>query len=155
MYQGSFDRFHYSDGILYGMFHEARGRQIVLNMSFVSSLEEIAELPEEDNCGSKVEPPYWLEGFGVWSGERPTSITITIAAPASRYYAKQTWHEDQQDAWEGENLIRTFPGIPSPELSRRILSLGRYVVRVEPASVLEDIACDVNALRTLVNRGAE
>ena len=154
-YQGTFDRFHYSDGILYGMFHEVQGRHIVLNMSFVSSLEELAELPEEDASISQAEQPYWLEGFGVWSGEKPTTISITIAAPASRYYAKQTWHDDQQDTWEGGNLIRTFPGIPSPELSRRILSLGRYVVGVEPASVLDDIVCDVDSLQLLVqNRGS-
>lgn len=151
-YYGTFDRLHYSDGILYGMLHEHTGRQIVLNISFIKSLEEIEALPkgDETNKISESAEPYWLEGFGVWSGAKPLSISIVIKAPASRYYAEQVWHADQVDEWHGENLKRTFPGIPSPELSRRILSLGRFVISVEPPEVLELIAEDVVRLTTLI-----
>ena len=151
-YHGTFERLHYSDGILYGMLHEHTGRQIVLNISFIKSLQEVDTLPEcaEEQNPSENTEPYWLEGFGVWSGTKPLSISIVINAPASRYYSEQIWHAEQVDEWHGDNLRRTFPGIPSPELSRRILSLGRFVGSVEPPEVLKLIEQDVAKLVTLI-----
>ncbi len=150
-YIGIFQRFHFQDGILYAMFDEHRGRQLVFNVSFIKTVRELQELPAKQEGESDVQPskPYWLEGFGIWSGAKPEIIEITIAPPASRYFAAQSWHPDQEDVWDGENLVRRFPGIPSPELNRRILSLGRYVVSVSPPSVLEQLKVDVEQLGLL------
>lgn len=150
-YRGRLQRLHFQDGILYAMFEEHSGRQLVFNVSFIKDIKELHDLPVGDVSAVKSEPInlYWLEGFGVWSGAKPEMIEITIAAPASRYFAAQSWHADQEDRWEGENLIRRFPGIPSPELSRRVLSLGRYVLSVKPESVLEQITSDVEQLGKL------
>jgi predicted DNA-binding transcriptional regulator YafY len=150
-YGGMFERLHFSDGILYAMFRDQRERQLVLNVSFIKDIEEVAELPtlppdEEVEAPSK---PYWLEGFGIWSGKKPETIELTIASPASRYYAAQTWHVDQEDSWDGDKLIRRFPGIASPELTRRVLSLGRFVISVKPESILEQMKEDVAHLMTL------
>jgi predicted DNA-binding transcriptional regulator YafY len=150
-YSGLFQRLHFSDGILYAMFDDHKGRQIVLNVSFIKSIEEVDALPEKQDQETTAAPlrPYWLEGFGVWSGEKPIMIEITISAPASRYYAAQVWHTEQEDEWDGDNLIRRFPGIPSPELNRRILSLGRFVVSVKPESIFQELALDVKHLQSL------
>jgi predicted DNA-binding transcriptional regulator YafY len=150
-YTGLFQRLHFSDGILYAMFDDHKGRQIVLNVSFIKSIEEVDTLPEKEDKQTAVGPakPHWLEGFGVWSGEKPSTIEITISAPASRYYAAQVWHAEQEDRWDGDNLIRRFPGIPSPELNRRILSLGRFVVSVKPESIFQELAQDVKHLQAL------
>ena len=148
VYRGIFQRLHFQDGILYAMFEEHTGRQMVLNVSFVKEIDEITDLPPRDPSAEPVKTsnPYWLEGFGVWSGAKPEMIEIVIAPPASRYFAAQSWHIDQEDSWDGENLVRRFPGIPSPELSRRVLSLGRYVVSVKPESVVAQLATDVEQL---------
>lgn len=153
-YQGRFERFHFSDGILYALFAEYSGRQMVLNVSFMKTIEELDSLPAKSNGAAESAQPkaYWLEGFGVWSGVKPMTIEISISAPASRYYAAQTWHSDQEDSWEGETLIRKFPGVPSPELFRRILSLGQYVKAVKPESILDDLTADVEHLATLCAR---
>ena len=45
--------------------------------------------------------------------------------------------------------MRRFPGIPSPELNRRILSLGRFVLSVKPESIVEQLVADVTHLQTL------
>jgi predicted DNA-binding transcriptional regulator YafY len=150
-YMGLFQRLHFSDGILYAMFDDHKGRQIVLNVSFIKSLEEIESLPARSGQETPVatSKPHWLEGFGVWSGEKPSVIEITISAPASRYYAAQVWHAEQEDQWDGDNLTRRFPGIPSPELNRRILSLGRFVVSVKPESIVQELAQDVKHLQSL------
>jgi len=150
-YQGLFRHLHLSDGILYAMFDDQRGRQLVMNASFMKEIREIDGVPvdtakESDKQSSR---PYWLEGFGVWSGAKPETIEIVIGAPASRYYAAQTWHPEQEDSWQGESLVRRFPGIPSPELNRRILSLGRFVLSVKPESIVEQLVADVNHLQTL------
>jgi hypothetical protein len=133
------------------MFDEYRGRQLVFNVSFIKGVRELQELPNKTAAESAVgsSRPYWLEGFGIWSGTKPENIEITIAPPASRYFAAQSWHPDQEDVWDGENLVRSFPGIPSPELNRRILSLGRHVVSVQPPSVLEQLRVDVKHLGLL------
>jgi len=150
-YQGLFKRLHFSDGILYAMFEDSQGRSLVMNVSFMREIHEIDTLPERTTAadGDRPKSPHWLEGFGVWSGAKPETIEITISAPASRYYAAQTWHPDQEDVWEGDNLVRRFPAIPSPELNRRILSLGRFVVSVKPALILEQLRADVTHLGAL------
>jgi predicted DNA-binding transcriptional regulator YafY len=150
-YEGLFRRMHLSDGILYAMFEDQRGRQLVLNVSFIKQIREIPEVRMQavpDAAASNARP-HWLEGFGVWSGTKPETIEVKIGAPASRYYVAQVWHPDQEDSWEGEVLVRRFPGIPSPELNRRILSLGRFVLSVSPDAVREQLRADVKHLQTL------
>lgn len=144
-YMGRFGRFHFSDGILYALFEEYTGRHLVINVSFIKEVEQIDSLPAPPADAKTNQAPktYWLEGFGVWSGVKPIPIEISISAPASRYYAAQTWHPDQEDRWEGDVLVRSFPGIPSPELNRRILSLGQYVKQVRPEAILNGLANDV------------
>ncbi len=151
-YVGTFERLHYSDGILYALFDDCRKRRIVLNVSFIRDIREVPELPPKADAVPSPGPAkeYWLEGYGVWSGAKPETIEIAIGAPASRYYAAQTWHSDQEDTWDGDTLIRRFPGIPSPELARRVLSLGRYVLRIRPDTVLELVREDVETLAGLV-----
>jgi predicted DNA-binding transcriptional regulator YafY len=153
-YQGRFDRFHFSDGILYSLFEDYKGRQMVLNVSFMKEIVEVDSLPPRpaDAVASGPSKAYWLEGFGVWSGVKPITIEISISAPASRYYAAQTWHPDQEDSWDGDTLIRRFPGAPSPELNRRILSLGQYVKDVKPEGILDDLNADVSHLASLCAR---
>lgn len=154
-YQGIFRHLHLSDGILYAMFEDQRGRQLVMNVSFVKQIHEIDEVKTEKGFESEQHsrPPHWLEGFGVWSGAKPETIEIRLGAPASRYYAAQTWHPDQEDSWDGEVLVRKFPGIPSPELNRRILSLGRFVLSVKPEAILEQLRADVSHLQVLCESG--
>ena len=150
-YGGVFERLHFSDGNLYAMFKDQRERHLVLNVSFIKEITEVSQLPALPE-GVVKEPssnPHWLEGFGVWSGSKPETIEIKIASPASRYYAAQSWHADQEDAWEGDTLVRRFPGIASPELARRVLSLGRYVISVKPTTVLEQMKEDVERLVAL------
>ncbi len=150
-YGGMFERLHFSDGILYAMFKDQRDRQLVLNVSFIKEIKEVAELSslagDEDN--ESPSKPYWLEGFGIWSGSKPETIEIMIAPPASRYYAAQTWHVDQEDTWNGDTLIRKFPGITSPELTRRVLSLGRFVLSVKPEIILQQMREDVEHLASV------
>lgn len=153
-YCGLFERFHFSDGLLYAMFEDSRGRHIVLNVSFIKKIEHLDVLPPRDPSEPVVAhpKPHWLEGFGVWSGAEPLTIEVAILAPASRYYAAQTWHPEQEDAWDGDTLVRRFPGLPSPELNRRILSLGRFVRSVTPANILDELQHDVEHLKTLCSK---
>jgi len=154
-YSGLFERFHFSDGILYAMFEDERGRHIVLNVSFIKDISELESMPARDlgaNSGAHGKS-HWLEGFGVWSGAEPLTIEVAISAPASRYYAAQIWHPDQEDSWDGDTLVRRFPGLPSPELNRRILSLGRFVRSVKPESILEGLRQDVEHLGGICSRG--
>ncbi len=150
-YGGMFERLHFSDGILYAMFKDQSAGDLVLNVSFISEVREVSELPSrQDGDGTAAHPmPFWLQGVGMWSGHRPETIEIMIAPPASRYYAAQVWHAEQEDSWDGDKLIRRFPGILSPELSRRVLSLGRFVISVKPACVLTSMWEDVSHLRSL------
>lgn len=153
-YAGMFERLHFSDGILYALFKDNRSRPLVLNVSFIKDIKEVNELPTASPGEAFETPakPYWLEGFGIWSGSKPETIEISIGAPASRYYAAQVWHTDQEDRWEGDVLIRRFLAIPSPELTRRVISLGRFVISVKPESILEQMREDVEHLSGLCQR---
>ncbi len=154
-YTGIFQRVHFQDGILYALFDDHQGRQIVFNVSFIKEIKELdGLLPKTEKKERESSPLHWLEGFGVWSGAKPEVIEITIAPPASRYFAAQSWHPEQEDTWDGDNLVRRFPGIPSPELNRRILSLGRFVISVKPGHILEQLREDLEQLQTVCASGS-
>jgi len=148
-YRGRILHVHFSDGNLYLNFHDAGGREIILNASFVDSFDiiqdELALKPVSGPHAPTTEN--WLEGFGIWSGGETEVVEIRIAAPASKYFAKQLWHEDQFDQWaDNEVLVRRMPAIVSPELVRRILSIGRHVIGVEPAGLREMVKEEVEVL---------
>lgn len=143
-YEGRLLRVHFSDGNLYLLLAEKSGRECIFNAAFVlefAILNESLQF-EKSPRGSAVGSENWLDGFGVWAGESLQQIRIEITAPASRYYAAQRWHSDQEDTWDGDVLIRTFPGIPSPEVVRRILSLGKFVRAIEPPDLAEQVFQD-------------
>jgi predicted DNA-binding transcriptional regulator YafY len=150
IYRGRIAQVHFSDGNLYLLFNEESGREFVLNAAFIKEylvLKEPIAMSKRQEGGTKLGSDNWLEGFGIWAGEELQEIEVAILAPASRYYASQSWHEDQQDEWQdGEILVRRFQSIVSPELVRRILSLGRYVSSIKPEELREQVLNDAQAL---------
>jgi predicted DNA-binding transcriptional regulator YafY len=149
---GRFQKLHLYDGTLYGLFADIHGRKHVLNLSFILGLQEISQHSNEGlegADGSSQSGIEWQDGVGAWSGGNPEIIEITLAAPGSRYYASQTWHSQQEDCWDGDTLIRRFPGTMSLDLLRRVLSLGRFVVAVKPTTILEQLREDVRNLAQL------
>jgi predicted DNA-binding transcriptional regulator YafY len=151
-YAGRILRVHLSDGSLYLKFHEARGREMILNCAFIKSfttLDHSLELqPVKDPAFKGAEN--WLEGFGVWAGSTPIEIRVTIAPPASTYYGAQRWHEDQIDTWQSDTLVRAFPGIVSPELVRRVMSLGRYVRSIDPPELRDAVENEARAMLSAI-----
>ncbi|MCO6429816.1 MAG: WYL domain-containing protein [Deltaproteobacteria bacterium] len=152
-YRGRIMHVHFSDGALYLKFWDMTGRDIILNASFVSSCEILNEsLDYKSPSYAPGQPSIdnWLEGFGVWASENVEEVEISIAPPASKYFAKQMWHEDQTDTWEtGDVLIRKMPAIISPELVRRVLSLGRHVVGLGPDGLREKVRDEVRVMGRL------
>lgn len=142
-HQGVFERLHWSDGILYGLFIRLDGRELVFNLSFIKSVKPILVKGFTAKKAIKRRDSFWLEGFGVWGGSKPVDVEIGIAPEAAQYYAAQTWHPAQQDTWQDQILVRKFPCIPSPELARRILSLGRHIMFIKPDKVVELLKPDL------------
>lgn len=99
-----------------------------------------------ENVDNKDTAENWLEGFGIWAGAKLEEVEIQILPPASQYYSKQIWHDSQEDSWEGEILVRRMNAIISPELVRRVLSLGRFVKSVRPEELVELIRSDLKKL---------
>lgn len=143
-YRGRLLRVHFSDGHLYLLFQDESGREIVLNSSFVKKIEI---LNESLNFRASNQPPTrFLEGFGIWTGEDLEEVEIHITPPAAEYYKAQVWHESQDDKLEDGILIRKMRAHISPELVRRILSLGRYVKEIKPARLKDMVMQDASAL---------
>jgi hypothetical protein len=141
-YLGRILRVHYSDSSLYLLFLETSGRDVILNASFVKGFRCVKEglsWPTSGPAASSTQATHWLEGFGVWAGSEPLEIEVHIAPPGAEFYAAQRWHAQQKDSWEGPVLVRRFPGIVSPELERRLLSLGPHLKWVSPASLRESV----------------
>ena len=132
-YRGRILKVHFSDGHLYMLFQDEGGREIVLNSSFVRKFEILQEsLKFPASSGAQTR---FLEGFGIWTGEDLEEVELRIGPPASEYYKAQIWHESQEDSLEGDVLLRRMRAHISPELVRRILSLGQYVLDVKPAKL--------------------
>jgi hypothetical protein len=150
-YRGRILKVHYSDGHLYLLVAEETGREIVLNASFVKTFKVLDfTVPIQQGIKGQKGAENWLDGFGIWSGETMDTIEIHILPPASEYFASQIWHVDQEDTWKEGILMRTVPAVVSPEIVRRVLSLGKYVSVVKPESlrlaVVQDAQALVNAL---------
>jgi len=144
IYRGRILRVHFSDGHLYLLFQDESGREIVLNSSFVRGFEVLkTSLKFPASNGTRTR---FLEGFGVWTGEDLEEVELRIGPPASEYYKAQIWHESQEDSLEGDILVRKMHAHISPELVRRILSLGRYVLDVRPAGLKEVVRKNATAL---------
>jgi hypothetical protein len=120
---------------------------MVLNAAFIRDFKILAQtlsIPKTspaDSGGAN-----WLKGFGIWAGAEVTDIEIQILPPASFYYAAQRWHADQSDSWDDQILIRKIPGIVSPEIVRRVLSLGRFVKSAKPDELRDLVFADAWAL---------
>ncbi len=146
-HRGRISRAHVSDGSLYLLFLRECGREMVLNAAFIRDFKILAQtlsIPKTspaDSGGAN-----WLKGFGIWAGAEVTDIEIQILPPASFYYAAQRWHADQSDSWDDQILIRKIPGIVSPEIVRRVLSLGRFVKSAKPDELRDLVFADAWAL---------
>ena len=144
-YLGKILRVHYSDGNLYVLFINQDGENRLFNAAFIKEIkvsEEIVKINNLKESGSE----NWLDGFGIWAGEELEDIEIKIASPASEYFASQRWQAEQVDRWQGDVLVRSFQSIISPELVRRILSLGKYIVDIKPLKLKEMVCEDAKKL---------
>jgi predicted DNA-binding transcriptional regulator YafY len=150
-FEGIFERLHLRDGTVYALFKDTSMNRHVLNLSFVQAVEEgmPASLQAIESAAPEAGRSVWLDGMGEWVGRSPEIIEVTLAPPGSRFYASQLWHADQKDLWDGDHLIRRFPATISLDLLRRVLSLGRYIVGVKPASIVEQLREDVRRLAHL------
>jgi predicted DNA-binding transcriptional regulator YafY len=135
--KGKIEHVHFSDGHLYLNFLEVDGRNRILNCSFIKEYEVINEDLEFAPANGVEEN--WKEGFGIWSGGDIVEVKVTIKAPAAEYYAAQRWHDAEKNEMEGEYLRKTFPSILNPELERRLLSIGEFLVDVEPEELKESV----------------
>lgn len=150
-FEGVFERLHLRDGTLYALFKDTAMNRHVLNLSFVQAVDEgaSASLRPLEATAPEAGRGVWPDGIGEWSGRSPEMIEVTLAPPGSRFYASQLWHADQKDSWDGDHLIRRFPATISLHLLCRVLSLGRYIVGVKPASIVEQLREDVRRLAHL------
>lgn len=131
------------DGAVYLLSLES-GQEAIFNLTFASALSH----GERDEVASSRDAlDSWRASFGVWYGEGQLEVRVTLRPPAARYYARQRWHAEQRDTLlEDGSLLRCFPAHPSPELRRRLLSLGPALTWVEPEALRAALRRDALAL---------
>lgn len=144
VYRGSIAHLRFSDGTLYMLFSSRDGRSLVLNTAYLRNLTIIDSRPASASKQEAPKPSF--ESFGIWRDDDVVDIEIRILPPASSYYATQVWHRKQKDVWEGEVLVRKMKASLSPEIVKRILSLGSFLGEVRPAALKEMAAVEARAL---------
>ncbi len=123
------------DGTLYLLAREGP-KHPTFNLAFLSELSTAG--PAEPGDPAVIEQ--WRSSFGVWAGAGIEQVTVHLSPPASHYYAHQQWHPEQRDVLQEDGvLVRSFPAHLSPEVSRRLLSLGASVRWVEPAALRHQV----------------
>lgn len=126
----------FSDGSLYLLVQNEKGNEFVLNAAFIEEYKKIDDFKGVSSGAPNGED--WNSGFGIWRGEAQ-EVTLRILPPASAYYAGQSWHAGQIDSWDDDTLVRKIPSSISPEIRRRILSLGSCLESVEPEELRETL----------------
>ncbi len=156
-YIGRFERVRVARGSIHLAFRCIDGRCVVLNAAFIAAMTVLTSVPQIAAFTSAESHPEerWYSGSGSWSGAATEIVEVTIAAPASQYYAAQVWHEAQDDSWEGGSLVRRFPTTVSAELATRLLGLGRALVSVRPGWVLRQFHTDIANLNRLYEEQCE
>jgi predicted DNA-binding transcriptional regulator YafY len=154
VYSGCVQKVGLYDGRIYFLFLEESGKEMILNASFVKKFTVLNRALDISNIKDvKTISDSWFYGFGVWAGEELVEIKIKIAHPASIYYEQQIWDETQEDSWEGDVLVRKMKSQISPELVRRLLSLGKFLIEVSPAELKEQVIADAQAMLEGLKRG--
>lgn len=133
-----------SDGALYLRALEGTGGvPRVFNLAFAEGLE-VGPPARADEAR-----PAWSNAFGVWEGEGETEVEVRIGPPGSRYFSRQRWNASQCDEWEaGDVLRRRFRAHLSPQLVRRVLSVGPWLLSVRPGELgarVRDVALGIAA----------
>lgn len=144
-YTGRILRVHFSDGILYLLFGCDTGKQLVLNTCFVKDLAPVPYDPLEKVTLDEPDAR-WLDGFGIWAGTEVQDIEVRILPPAAEYYAAQQWDQTQVDSWDGNLLVRRIKAPISPEIVRRVLSLGSSVKEIKPRELKDAVQHEARAL---------
>lgn len=145
-FRGRIERVHLSDFTLYLLFHRDCNIKTTLNAAFIISCEKLDQHVEIDTSKDLIGGENWLTTFGVFSGTEVEEIELRILPPASRYYATKRWHESQVDSWDGDVLVRRVHAVISPEITRKVLSLGKYVESISPESLRESVREHAEAL---------
>lgn len=151
IYRGQIEHLHYSDAKLYLLFCDEQGEERVLNCCFIKSYKLIDDLSSLTICSLQSKTSLaanWLQGFGVWTGDKLEEVSISILPPASHEYALYTWHNSQKDSWDGDVLRRSMQAVISPQLISRLLGLGRYLSSIEPEDLRIAVVKEVEALST-------
>jgi predicted DNA-binding transcriptional regulator YafY len=139
-YIGKIEHVHLSDATVYLLFKEHTGRSIVLNASNILSFQIVTENPPSSaepiaHSQSLADAKNWLSGFGIWANEEMHSVEIDISSPASKFYSKQRWHPAEENIQNDGFITKKFQSIISPELVRRILSIGSYIRDIRPKAL--------------------
>lgn len=138
----------HTDGSVY-VIAESEDREApgIFNLVYIEGLRVLDERFEPRCLDAAAS---WRSTFGVWSSGDREEVVIRVAPPGARYFASQNWHYDQQDLWHGNVLQRRLFADPSsPELVRRLLSLGPSLLSVEPSTLRAQVA---EAARALAGR---
>lgn len=147
-YEGQIVHLRFNDGNLYVLF-KTDDRTLVLN---ASSIREVSFLHAKADVSREPQQIPWDgEFFGLWVAEDIEEIEIRIRPPASGYFATQCWCEEQEDAWEGELLVRKLRAAISPEIVSRLLSLGSFVEDVRPERLKQMLAAELQGLAANLN----
>ncbi len=154
-YVGRFERVRILKRRIDTVFRCVSGVVMILHPAFIVNVRSVrGHASEFVGEQVSVEAPVCrdeLSFFGQeeWAGTAPEMIEVKIAAPAAWYYSSQVWQADQEDAWDGDTLVRRFSSVVSVELVERLLSLGRAVLSIEPGWVVERLQEDVANLSRL------
>lgn len=143
---GRIMQLRYIDGMLYLIFETDRGKELILNLSFVEDCEMLTKQTEKAHRKAARD-----DSYGVWRDESVAEIELRILPPASHYYAAQVWHDSQQDIFDGEVLVRRLRSALSPEIVRRVLSLGGFLETIEPDQLKQLVLGEAKLLvKTLI-----
>lgn len=90
---------------------------------------------------------YFKDSFGIFKAETPMEVSLLFNHQAAPYIRERIWHADQIIE-EAENGVRLeIPASHDYELKRWILSWGYQCRVLEPDSLRDEIAEEIDAMR--------
>ena len=124
----------------------------------MSRIEKVSETQESffvhDEAYKTSLSDYLSGGFGIFKGNKHSSVTVRFYAVARRIVATQVWHPEQtvieNDAEDYTEL--TFPASDFTEVLSKILSFGKNARPIEPPELVALWKSEIQSLSSMLTQ---
>ena len=137
----------YSGGSLYLVGHSEKDDALrhwkVDRMLAVTPTKDRFTRPDDFNLSD-----HFSAAFGIFQGQSPVIVRILFDPPVARHVQESRWHPSQRlNVRQDGSVVAWFELNDTHEISRWVLSFGKYAEVLEPEGLREELRGEIREMR--------